>query len=290
MKCFKYGSFARKLSRWHFTRTSSGLDTRIYFNPLFRREKPELCTKMTCKSKIETIEPKKKTNTVPGHLPSCSGSPAPTPDDKHESENSYLPSYNGSDMNRLIKSSVLEKLRHDASILYDYPIDSAPFQAHSDVSLLQTTSVATTQAVVDAAIIAMNRCDEAVTKTAKAQDLNIKIGLLIYKRKLRMALEAKLALEMSQPCLGASLYDKNSIAITRPDLAVSRPELESSIRDIQNNPISHLKMKCIIPKNNVNFSSKSMTMLLPKKKRHAEICGDYLYQNPDMARQRRRLE
>lgn len=28
----KYGSFARKLSRWHFTRTSSGLDTRIYFH------------------------------------------------------------------------------------------------------------------------------------------------------------------------------------------------------------------------------------------------------------------
>lgn len=289
MKSFKYGSFARKLSRWQFIRTSSGLDTRIYSNPLFRRDKPELCSKMTCKSKIETIESEKKTNTVSGHLRSSADTSVPTPDDKHEPENSHSCSYNRSNLNRLGKSCILEKLRHEASILYDYPIDSVPFQAHSDVSLRKTTSVAATQAVVDAAIIAMNRCDEAVTKTAKAQDLNIKIGMLIYERQLRIALEARLGLEMSRLRLGSSLYKTKSITKARPDLAVSKPELESSRYDEQNSPASRLNMKYIIPKNNSTVSRKSATILLPKKKRLAETCGENLYQSLDMVRQRRRL-
>lgn len=196
----KYGSFARKLSRWHFTRTSSGLDTRIYFHDLFLRDKPSLCSQMTCKSKTEDTEP------VDSRVPHCKKeSIDPQTISPSKSDNVHVPEdidsanlpticstkymysllFSGCKINRMGKLAVFAQLRHDASILYDYPTKdiSSHLQTEKFFSdSASTTSAATTQAVVDAALVAMQRCDDAVTKTERCKALAKTSNLLLHER------------------------------------------------------------------------------------------------------------
>jgi HSF-type DNA-binding len=46
----KYWSFTRKLGRWGFVRITSGSESGSYQHPLFRRDEPELLSRMTCQS------------------------------------------------------------------------------------------------------------------------------------------------------------------------------------------------------------------------------------------------
>jgi len=272
MKTFKYGSFARKLSRWHFTRTSSGLDTRIYSNRLFLRDKPEFCNKMTCKNKIEKKKSKTRLSFAPVDPSSKVKFTASSSEPRYESKNSLSSPQNRCEANKTGKSSVLQKLRHDASILYDYPVETSRFQVHSDMSLPQTASFATTQAVVDAAIIAMNRCDEAVTKTAKAKDLNIKVALLMYERKLRVALEAELALDVPQASLQTPLYGERSNTSSRPELTLSSSESEGRISNKVNNISPHVTNYFASKRTN-EFGNESLRISLSNRKRAALFGG-----------------
>ena len=63
---------------------------------------------------------------------------------------------------RINRDIVLETLRHDASILYDYQKAPPVFQMCPGHVTPDTSSNIKTQAIIDAAVIAMKRCDNIV--------------------------------------------------------------------------------------------------------------------------------
>lgn len=52
----QFASFVRKLNRWGFRRLNRGTDSGAFYHDLFRRDKPELCKKMSCKNVITPPE------------------------------------------------------------------------------------------------------------------------------------------------------------------------------------------------------------------------------------------
>lgn len=170
---FRYNSFVRRLRRWNFKRSSSGMNTRIFSHPLFQRDKPLLCKQMTC-----TLDHKRTPRL--GSTPSRNCSSRKGENGSKLSsmgEGSFIfPSFfNGCKINRMGKYSVLAKLRHDASILYDYHKTPFPCQVLPEMFLSEASSSAKTQAVIDAAVNAMKRCDEIVSEN----ELNMKTQIII---------------------------------------------------------------------------------------------------------------
>lgn len=52
----KFASFTRKLHRWQFVRVSKGPKLGTYHHPLFKRDKVELCMKMSCLPQVKNIK------------------------------------------------------------------------------------------------------------------------------------------------------------------------------------------------------------------------------------------
>ena len=76
----------------------------------------------------------------------------------------YSSLFSGFKINRMGKSSVFAKLRHDASVLYDYPQANPPSQLNLQSFVSKSSSNEATQAVVNEAVIALRRCDDTVKK------------------------------------------------------------------------------------------------------------------------------
>lgn len=165
ISAFKYVSFARKLSRWNFKRSSRGMDTRIFSHPLFQRDKPALCLKIRCKNKVKKVKRSFDSkplqhNSISSHIsersekvslftPSCNEKSKPL---------SILHGFRISDLERIY---ALEKLRHDATILYDYPKTPVLLPRFTE-SFSDKSTNARTQTIIDAAVAAMKRCDETI--------------------------------------------------------------------------------------------------------------------------------
>ena len=86
---------------------------------------------------------------------------------KNEISSSLLNEYNAG---RNRSNTVLLKLRHDASILYNYHEAPAIFPFQAD-AFSKTPSDAVARAIIDAAVIAMKRCDDTISGRAMACDL-----------------------------------------------------------------------------------------------------------------------
>lgn len=198
---FQYGSFTRKLSRWGFKRSTSGMDTRIFSHPLFKRDEPILCRKMNCKiiirnAKNKVEKNKKSVDSKPisssnenafviasnqfkkettSRLCPRSCRSACFEESDNDTMSSIVPTSLSSSYKRVISSSflneytinrnrnrtVLAKLRHDASILYNYKESPSVYPVSVD-AMPKKTSIAVAQAIIDAAVTAMRRCDETV--------------------------------------------------------------------------------------------------------------------------------
>ena len=143
---------------------------------MFHRDKPLLCKQMTC-------TPDHKRMPRPRSTPSKNLSNGSVAKGENISKLSALSEgnlifsslFNGCKINRMGKYSVLAKLRHDASILYNYHKTPFSCQVLPEIFLSEASSNAKTQSIIDAAVYAMKRCDEIVSEN----ELNIKTQVII---------------------------------------------------------------------------------------------------------------
>ena len=132
---------------------------------LFQRDKPALCLKIRCKNKVKKVKRSFDSkplqhNSISSHIsersekvslftPSCNEKSKPL---------SILHGFRISDLERIY---ALEKLRHDATILYDYPKTPVLLPRFTE-SFSDKSTNARTQTIIDAAVAAMKRCDETI--------------------------------------------------------------------------------------------------------------------------------
>lgn len=162
----QYHSFARKLRRWNFRRTSSGLDTRIYSHPMFLRSKPYLCSQIDSKDMKKKTRTQHRSSTTTKSMRNSADSIMSSMVDRvglnalHATLANGLDSmeYRNSMVNGTGSASIINRLRQDASILYNYKGFNRPHRNPTEILLAQAMPNLTTS-VVDQAVITMNECD-----------------------------------------------------------------------------------------------------------------------------------